>query len=285
MIADNSIDFVFSWDSLVHVDAVVMESYVHELSKKLSENGVGFIHHSNLGSIGDKEVVDNSAWRDTTMTADLFKKFCSEAGLKCISQELIYWNQELFTDCFSVFCRQGSSYDKEFTFYKNCYFMKERDNLRNLNMLYGRTSDISVNADEVVDIEGFAAEINQLVRELKYISTVRPVGVWGASERGRMIKRILNLADIKVCAFIDANSSIEGSEIDGLNIHRVDWLLGIKEKPYVIVGSGRIYEIQKQLIDFGFNEQDYSFAFSKINLNDNSFDRIISRLKSMWKND
>ena len=49
MIEDNSIDFVFSFDSLVHVEADVLESYLRQLSSKLKPNGVGFIHHSNIG--------------------------------------------------------------------------------------------------------------------------------------------------------------------------------------------------------------------------------------------
>ena len=50
MVPDGSIDLVFSFDSLVHVEADVMESYIHELARKLKPNGVGFIHHSNLKS-------------------------------------------------------------------------------------------------------------------------------------------------------------------------------------------------------------------------------------------
>jgi ubiquinone/menaquinone biosynthesis C-methylase UbiE len=50
MIADRSIDFVFSFDSLVHAQADVMEAYVKQLAVKLKPSGQGFIHHSNLGS-------------------------------------------------------------------------------------------------------------------------------------------------------------------------------------------------------------------------------------------
>jgi SAM-dependent methyltransferase len=50
MIKDNSVDFVFSFDSLVHVEENVIDSYLSQVSRKLTQNGVGFIHHSNLGS-------------------------------------------------------------------------------------------------------------------------------------------------------------------------------------------------------------------------------------------
>ena len=49
MIQDKSIDFVFSFDSLVHAEAEVIEAYLNQLAMKLSQNGIGFIHHSNLG--------------------------------------------------------------------------------------------------------------------------------------------------------------------------------------------------------------------------------------------
>src|SRR5579883_55269 len=52
MIEDESIDFVFSFDSLVHVEADCLEVYLRQLAHKLTSNGVGFIHHSNLGEFG-----------------------------------------------------------------------------------------------------------------------------------------------------------------------------------------------------------------------------------------
>ena len=49
MLPDESIDFAFSFDSLVHVEADVIEAYLQQLAVKLTQQGVGFIHHSNLG--------------------------------------------------------------------------------------------------------------------------------------------------------------------------------------------------------------------------------------------
>jgi hypothetical protein len=48
-VADDSIDFAFLFDSLVHVEMDLIEAYLHELSRKLSPDGIAFIHHSNLG--------------------------------------------------------------------------------------------------------------------------------------------------------------------------------------------------------------------------------------------
>jgi SAM-dependent methyltransferase len=52
MVEDNSIDFAFSFDSLVHAEADVLAAYLAQLARKLKPNGVGFIHHSNIGAYG-----------------------------------------------------------------------------------------------------------------------------------------------------------------------------------------------------------------------------------------
>jgi ubiquinone/menaquinone biosynthesis C-methylase UbiE len=49
MIPDGSIDFIFSFDSLVHVRREIIETYVRQFAAKLKRDGMGFIHHSNLG--------------------------------------------------------------------------------------------------------------------------------------------------------------------------------------------------------------------------------------------
>ena len=53
MVDDESIDFAFSADSLVHADLDVIAAYLSELARTLRPNGVGFIHHSNLGAPTD----------------------------------------------------------------------------------------------------------------------------------------------------------------------------------------------------------------------------------------
>ena len=50
MIPDDSVDFVFSFDALVHVEADVIKAYLSQLALQLKPDGVGFIHHSNIGA-------------------------------------------------------------------------------------------------------------------------------------------------------------------------------------------------------------------------------------------
>src|SRR5579863_1808939 len=58
MIENGSIDFAFSFDSLVHVESDVMFSYTNELARVLKPGGVAFLHHSNLDAVRRRSVLD-----------------------------------------------------------------------------------------------------------------------------------------------------------------------------------------------------------------------------------
>jgi SAM-dependent methyltransferase len=128
MVEDRSVDFVFSFDSLVHAEADVIDSYLGQLARKLTPNGIGFIHHSNAGAcrrvsaitrriphrfraplVKRGALLDLSAWRAESMTAELFADQCERAGLACVSQELISWEHGPYlTDAISVFAAQAT---------------------------------------------------------------------------------------------------------------------------------------------------------------------------------
>lgn len=95
-VPDGSLDFVFSFDSLVHAEAPVLRAYLHQLARKLKPGGTGFIHHSNLqafsGASGRLPAwLVRRSWRGESMSARLFRLYCREAGLECLSQEIINW--------------------------------------------------------------------------------------------------------------------------------------------------------------------------------------------------
>jgi methyltransferase family protein len=125
MIEDNSIDFVFSFDSLVHVEIDVLEAYLAQLGTKLRSGGAGFIHHSNAGSyrffnsmarrvpaklrrrfVDRGLVTDVFAWRAESVTTQRFADACASAGLSLLGQETINWEHGRFTiDALSTFGR------------------------------------------------------------------------------------------------------------------------------------------------------------------------------------
>ena len=138
---DNSIDFAFSFDSLVHADREVVEGYVHELARKLKPDGVAFIHHSNLGHYLDPKTgsglpFENVGWRGTTSAA-LFAQYCGDAGLVCIGQELVTWATEHLNDCFSMVTRPGSRFDRPNRVRENRAFMDEAAALKEVAEFYG----------------------------------------------------------------------------------------------------------------------------------------------------
>jgi ubiquinone/menaquinone biosynthesis C-methylase UbiE len=163
-VPDNSIDFVFSFDSLVHVEKDVMEAYVSQLSRKLTKDGIGFVHHSNLGAyrgrlgmakcfrklrsmLGQKLFsterissllsLNAGGGRASSMTAKLFREYCEKASLKCIDQELLnWWTGTCLIDAFSVFTKPNSSWDKGITFVENFEFVETMHLTSRLAKLY-----------------------------------------------------------------------------------------------------------------------------------------------------
>ena len=156
MISDNSIDFVFSFDSLVHAEADVIQAYMNQLANKLKPNGVGFIHHSAMGKyqralsatqrlparlkqlLVSRGFVDPYHWRALTMTAKLFETYCDQAGLQCMSQEIVNWGTKGLTDCFSLFTSKGSTWSRSTQVIENPHFMKVADSIKSLSPLYSR---------------------------------------------------------------------------------------------------------------------------------------------------
>lgn len=107
-VADETIDFVFSFNSLVHADGDVMEAYIRQLGRKMRPGAWGFIHHSNLGAYA-AELAEiprgDQHWRGRDMTAERFASACREAGLVCVLQELVPWGSHRFIDAISLFRR------------------------------------------------------------------------------------------------------------------------------------------------------------------------------------
>lgn len=154
MVPDGSADFVFSFDSLVHAEADIIDGYLRQLAKKLTANGVGFIHHSNIGkyqqdfrrmdkipaalkpAMTRRGYIDYNHWRAFSMTARLFEKFCDQHGLQCIGQELVNWGGKRLIDSFSLFTKKGSVWARPNRVIENPEFMKEADLIKKWSQVY-----------------------------------------------------------------------------------------------------------------------------------------------------
>jgi SAM-dependent methyltransferase len=126
MVADGSIDLVFSFDSLVHAEADVISGYVAELSRILAAEGVAFLHHSNMAAY-EQGTYDphNIHWRATSVSAQLIEQLARTSGLSIVSQEQVAWgNEKLLNDCFSVIARAGSRWDRANVVVENLDFTR-----------------------------------------------------------------------------------------------------------------------------------------------------------------
>ena len=131
---DASIDFAFSFDSLVHAEADALSSYVGELARVLKPGAVAFIHHSNLGdtrrSLRDKikrrisGIPLHTHWRAPSMSADKMREFVERSGMSCLQQELVPWGDgwPMLIDCMSTIINRPG---KECVVIENHRFMEE----------------------------------------------------------------------------------------------------------------------------------------------------------------
>lgn len=161
---DRSVDVCFSFDSLVHADPDVIASYLAELERVLSDDGIAFIHHSNRGGLGSetqrvgdrvswrvdqlrrwtmskralsgairrttspslRQRVWRTGWRSETMSAHAFERMAAAAGLRCVGQELISWTgTHRLIDCISLAARPGSRWDRPNVVVRNYEFVDE----------------------------------------------------------------------------------------------------------------------------------------------------------------
>ena len=157
MVPDESVDLAFSFDSLVHVDRPVLEAYLRALAVKLVPDGVGFLHHSNLGAYVDpvtrELTVPNPNVRDPTVSAAVLAELCGEMGLACIGQELVNWEVEHLNDCFSLITRPGSRFERPNTVVENPRFMDEAAALAAVSAHYGPASFPRVGKERAPEVE------------------------------------------------------------------------------------------------------------------------------------
>jgi SAM-dependent methyltransferase len=162
MVEDDSINFAFSFDSLVHVESDVLAGYLAELARTLKPEGVAFLHHSNYGSYRRSAhtfaplqttldhlpaiaraslmrmgVYRGAHWRASSVSASGFAELSGEAGLHCVGQELVNWEGGVvLLDSMSVVTRPSSRWDHPNSVVKNRLFRFEARSIRKSNSAY-----------------------------------------------------------------------------------------------------------------------------------------------------
>lgn len=141
-IGSNSVDFAFSFYSLVAADAFTICSYLSELQRVLKADGVAFLHHSNAAMYSTSDDLEDesidllSRYRDISVCASSVANTAEQFDLSCIRQECVNWDvAELLTDCFSTIVRNNSiraqpQIGKKPEIIKNYKFTQERERAR-----------------------------------------------------------------------------------------------------------------------------------------------------------
>lgn len=111
MVRNSSVDFAFTWDSLVHVEHETIRAYLGELARTLRPGGYAFIHHSNLGAYSQEQLAGLDSAKDLhgrrpSMSAAKFREDCKALGLRCLTQEIVPWGSgPLLLDAFGLIVR------------------------------------------------------------------------------------------------------------------------------------------------------------------------------------
>lgn len=128
MIEDRSCRFIFSFDSLVHAEMDVMESYIGECLRVLAPGGTAFLHHSHMGAFSDPM---NCAWRAYDVSAASVRAVIEKKGGAAFLQECVNWiGEDRLTDCFTFFT-DGSGKASDFRLIENPRFAEEAERARN----------------------------------------------------------------------------------------------------------------------------------------------------------
>ena len=129
-VADRKYDFIFSFDSLIHAGMNVFESYIPTMiNSLLSENGVAFIHHSNLyGAMQQGLVTEQQAdvyYLDRTSSGDLLTDLIEKNGGRILVQEKLSFLGLTLSTCFTAFCKKDAHFKSKKIIAENLDFNKE----------------------------------------------------------------------------------------------------------------------------------------------------------------
>jgi SAM-dependent methyltransferase len=127
-------DFIFSFDSLVHADVEVFDSYVPQILSKLTKDGVAFLHHSNFPASGSLK--KNIHIRSQNVDSEKVAALIGKCGGSVLVQERINWRggTELI-DCLTTFSRHRAQPPIRLD---NPLFMAEAQLIKNFHSPYGQ---------------------------------------------------------------------------------------------------------------------------------------------------
>jgi hypothetical protein len=136
MIPDGRMDFVFSFDSLVHVDLDVVREYIWQICQKLTTTGMAFIHHSNAATEECDKALAASTNRSLTVSSAIVKQLVEDCGARVFIQEEINWSGPTRIDCLTTFGPRHLFPERKYTLMRNDNFMAEMELVREYHRPY-----------------------------------------------------------------------------------------------------------------------------------------------------
>jgi SAM-dependent methyltransferase len=133
MIPDQSVDLVYSFDSLVHVEIDVLKSYIPQILSKLKPRGVAFVHHSNLMVLKDR-TVGLGYGRAESVSAVAVSDIVSSIGGHILRQEIVDWDGVKSVDTMTLFSHRGAYEAANPVVATNDHFMDEAHHIRTMVM-------------------------------------------------------------------------------------------------------------------------------------------------------
>jgi SAM-dependent methyltransferase len=141
-VEDHAFDLVFSFDSLVHAEFDVFNTYIPQIIQKLNEGGIAFIHHSNMGAVGtafgylDGPLGPRSAGgRSLSVSRQNVEALIVASGGRVLIQEVINWSEAFPEDCLTMFAKHSSRSSEPVHLY-NLGFMDEANAVKEFQSHY-----------------------------------------------------------------------------------------------------------------------------------------------------
>lgn len=125
-VEDEAIDLVFSFDSLVHVEQDVIESYLSEIARVLKPGGAAFLHHSNRAD--DRANIEPGGNRTKSVGAKTVRSVAEARGLQVRIQERITWQGSTLRDCLTLLTKGSGG--EEPILLENVEFWRDAGRLR-----------------------------------------------------------------------------------------------------------------------------------------------------------
>jgi SAM-dependent methyltransferase len=135
-VADESVDLVFSFDSLVHCEMDVFRHYVPQILRKLTAQGLVFIHHSNLFAVTGNAKTSSAHHRAGSVSAQHIAALVAGSGGQVLLQECINWGTETLDDCITVFAKSAAFAGCDAVAFENPWFMTEASLIKRFQYRY-----------------------------------------------------------------------------------------------------------------------------------------------------